>query len=140
VSRGLREAVADWLMLLGALVLALSLFMAWSHQRPAAGVALAGMPRAQTGWQVYSAADVLLAALALGLVYVSFLGTRGARAAILAPMAVGLAFVVHALSVPPTNGIAVSGAVAAGSGAGEVVAIVGLIIAAAGLGLSFTAD
>jgi hypothetical protein len=136
-----REAVADWLMLLGAIVLALSLFMAWSHQRSGAGaVAHGGVPRDPTGWQVYSAADVILAALAIGLVYVSFLGTRAARAVVLGPVAVGLAFAVHALSVPPTNGVAVSGAVQAGSGAGEVVAIVGLVVAMAGLGLSFTAD
>jgi hypothetical protein len=141
VSRGLREAVADWLMLLGAVVLALSLFMAWSHQRQAIGaVAQAGIPRDPTGWQVYSAADVMLAAVAIGLVYVSFLGTRAARAVILVPVAVGLAFVVHALSVPPTNGVGVSTTVQAGSGAGEVVAIVGLVVAMAGLGLSFTAD
>jgi hypothetical protein len=136
-----REAVADWLMLLGAVVLVLSLFMAWSHQRPGSvAVAQAGVPRDPTGWQVYSAADVMLAALAIGLVYVSFLGTRAARAAVLAPVALGLAFVVHALSVAPTNAVAVSGAVQAGSGAGEVVAIVGLVVAMAGLGLSFTAD
>ena len=141
MSRGLREAVADWLMLLGAVVLTLSLFMAWSHQRQVTGaVAQAGVPRNPTGWQVYSAADVMLAALAIGLVYVSFLGTRAARAVVLAPVALGLAFVVHALSVPPTNGVLVSTAVQAGSGAGEVVAIVGLVVAMAGLGLSFTAD
>jgi hypothetical protein len=141
VSRGVREAVADWLMLLGAIVLALSLFMAWSHQPPGPGaVAQAGVPRDPTGWQVYSAADVLLAALAIALVYVSFLGTRAARAAALVPVALGLAFVVHALSVPPTNGAAVSGVIQPGSGAGEVVAIAGLVVAMAGLGLSFTAD
>jgi hypothetical protein len=141
VSRGLREAVADWLMLLGAVVLALSLFMAWSHQRQVTGaVTQAGFPRDPTGWQVYSAADVMLAALAIGLVYVSFLGTRAARAIVLAPVALALAFVVHALSVPPTNGVLVSTAVPPGSGAGEVVAIVGLVVAMAGLGLSFTAD
>jgi hypothetical protein len=140
VSRGLREAVADWLMLLGALVLVLSLFMVWSHQRPPAGVALTGIPRNPTGWQVYSAADVMLAALAAGFVYVSFLGTRLARASVLVPAAAGVAFVVHALSVPPTDGLAVPGGVPAGSGVGEVVAIIGLLIAMTGLILSFTAD
>jgi hypothetical protein len=139
VSRALREAVADWLMLLGAVVLTLSLFMAWSHQGQASGgVAHAGIARDPTGWQVYSAADVMLCALAAGLVYVSFLGTRAARAAVLVPVAVGLAFVVHALGVPPTNRVIVTSAVQAG--AGEVVAIVGLAVALAGLCLSFTAD
>ena len=99
-----------------------------------------GFPRDPTGWQVYSVADVMLAALAIGLVYVSFLGTRTARAVVLVPAALGLAFVVHALSVPPTNGVLVSTVAQAGSGAGEVVAIVGLVVAMAGLGLSFTAD
>jgi hypothetical protein len=132
VSRGLREAVADWLMLLGALVLGLSLFFAWSHQHPVG----AGIPRAPTGWQAYSMADVLLMALAASLVYVSFLGTRRARALELVPVGVGLAFVIHALGVPPTNGA--SGA--AGSGAGEVLAVIGLGVAGLGLLVSFTAD
>jgi hypothetical protein len=132
VSRGLREAVADWLMLLGALVLVLSLFLTWSHQHPLG----AGIARDPTGWQVYSIADVILGVLGGALVYVSFLGTRRARAVALVPALVGLAFVIHALGVPPTNG----GSGAAGSGAGEVVALIGLSVAILGLGLSFTAD
>jgi hypothetical protein len=139
VSRGLREAVADWLMLLGAIVLALSLFLAWSHQHPVGGAA-AGIPRDPTGWQVYSVADVILAALAAALVYVSFLGTRRARAFALVLAAIGLAFVIHALGVPPTDGAFAAGSASAGSGAGEVVALVGLGVAIGGLALSFTAD
>lgn len=127
--------MADWLMLVGAIVLVLSLFFTWSHQR-----ALAGMARDPTGWQVYSTADVLLALLAAALVYVSFLGTRRARALALVPVAVGLAFVIHALGVPPTNGALAAGADQAGSGAGEIVALIGLGVAVTGLLLSFTAD
>ena len=125
-------------MLAGAIVLALSLFLVWSHQGTA--TAVPGVPRDPTGWQVYSAADVLLAVLAAALVYVSFLGTRRARAAALVPCLLALAFVVHALSVPPTNGAALTGVAHAGSGAGEVVALVGLVTALAGLIVSFTAD
>ena len=136
MSRGLREAVADWLMLVGAVVLVVSLFLAWSHQHPVAGAA-AGIPRDPTGWQVYSAADVLLALLGAALVYVSFLGTRRARGIAVLPAAIGLAFVIHALGVPPTNG---AGLQRAGSGAGEVVALIGLGCATLGLALSFTAD
>ena len=138
MSRALREAIADWLMLVGAIVLAVSLFLVWSHQGAAGAVP--GIPRDPTGWQVYSAADVLLAALAAALVYVSFLGTRRARAAALVPCLMALAFVVHALSVPPTNGAGFTGVLHAGSGAGEVVAIAGLGVALAGLMVSFTAD
>lgn len=119
-------------MLLGALVLGLSLFFAWSHQHPVG----AGIPRAPTGWQAYSMADVLLAVLAASLVYVSFLGTRRARALELVAVAIGLAFVIHALGTPPTNG----GSGSAGSGAGEVVGLIGLGVAVCGLVLSFTAD
>ena len=127
--------MADWLMLVGAVVLVLSLFFTWSHQG-----ALAGAARDPTGWQVYSTADVLLTLLAAALVYVSFLGTWRARALALVPVAVGLAFVIHALGVPPTNGAFAAGPGRAGSGAGEVVALIGLGVAVAGLLLSFTAD
>ena len=127
--------MADWLMLVGAVVLVLSLFFTWSHQG-----ALAGTPRNPTGWQVYSTADVLLALLAAALVYVSFLGTRRARALALVPVAVGLAFVIHALGVPPTNGALTAASARAASGVGEVVALIGLGVAVTGLLLSFTAD
>ena len=139
MSRGLREALADWLMLFGAVVVVLSLFLVWSHQGPA-GAVLAGAPRDPTGWQVYSIADVVLAALAGALLYVSFLGTRRARLVALIPAAVGLAFVVHALGTPPSNGLVAGAGAHAASGAGEVVALVGLMAAICGLGLSFTAD
>ena len=71
MSRAVREAVADWLMLLAALVLVLSLFLTWSHQFPVqlrGVIALRGVPRDPTGWQVYSVADVCLALVAYGLV------------------------------------------------------------------------
>ena len=58
-----------------------------------------------------------------------------------------LAFTIHALSVPPTNGATIFDAStgtyapnAPASGAGEVVAVVGLGLAMLGLALSFTAD
>lgn len=137
MSRGLREAVADWLMLVGAIVMVAALFLAWSHQHVAT---LPGAPRDPTGWQVYSIADVLLAVLAAALVYVAFLGTRRARLIALVPAAIGLAFIIHALGVPPTNGVAPEGIRHAGSGAGEVVALVGLVAAVLGLAVSFTAD
>ncbi len=140
MPRGLREAVADWLMLLGAAVLVLSLFFAWSHQHPAQGEIVTGLARDPSGWQVYSVADVMLLALAVALVYVSFLGTRRARLIALVPAALGVAFVLHALGAPPTNGLGAAAGGRAGSGAGEVVALIGLLGAIAGLALSFTAD
>jgi hypothetical protein len=63
--------------------------------------------------------------------------------------AIGLAFVFHALASPPTNGanifnpaLSVPDYASPGStaGPGETVAIIGLLIAIAGLGVSFTAD
>jgi hypothetical protein len=155
VSRHLREGIADWLMLLGALLLAVSLFFVWSHQFSPAFAAewgtagpLRGVPRDPTGWQVYSIADVCLLVVAAMLVLVSFVGTRRARLIALVPAGLALAFVVHAMSVPPTNGVDVAtaaGGVAAvasqaTSATGETLALIGLAIAIAGLGLSFTAD
>ncbi len=63
--------------------------------------------------------------------------------------AIALAFTLHALSDPPTNhatifdpALSMPGYLpnAPGAGAGETVAIVALVAAIAGLGLSFTAD
>ena len=132
MSRELREVVADWLMLLGAVVLLVALFLPWSHQH-----ALPGFPATQTAWQVYSAVDVLLAALAAALLAVALLGGRYARLVVLLAAGAAAAFTVHALSVPPSNG---AGAGSPGSGAGEVVAIVALGLGIAGLSLSFTAE
>ncbi len=154
VSKALRETVADWLMTVAALVLLLSLFMAWSHQFSPAFLAhhrgdafLQGVPRDPDAWQVYSVADVLLAALAGGLLAVALWGGRAARLALAIALVVALVFVVHAASVPPTNGAvlfdpASSRYVATGatSGAGERVALVALVLGAAGVALSYSVD
>jgi hypothetical protein len=132
LSREAREVLADWLMLFGAVALLIALFLPWSHQRP-----LPGFSHSLTAWQVYSVVDVLLAVLAGGLLAVALLGGRAARVVVLLAAAVAVAFTVHALSVPPSNG-AIAGA--AGSGAGEVVAIAALGIAIAGLAISFTSE
>lgn len=131
-------------MLLGAAVLVLSLFLVWSHQVPAVlrgVVALRAVPRDPTGWQVYSVADVCLALVASTLVFVAFLGTRRARVAALVPVGIALAFVVRAMSVPPTNGVGLAFLTNhARSGTGETVALVALGVGVVGLALSFTAD
>jgi hypothetical protein len=147
--------IADWMIVGGALLLVISLFLHWSHQFSRAfeirvGAAqLAGIPRDPTAWQVYSIADVLLAVLAAALVIAALIAGRRARLAALAAAGLGLAFTLHALNVAPTNGANVSDPAAgagryfastATAGAGEVVAIVALGIAIAGLALSFTAD
>jgi hypothetical protein len=141
VSKALREAIADWLMLLGAAALLVSLFLAWSHQSPPDLVALRGVPRDPTAWQVYSVADVLLALVTATLVFVAFLGTRIARLVAIVPVGIAMAFVVRASSVPPTNGVALALLTNhPRGGTGETVALVGLGVALAGLALSFTAD
>lgn len=156
MSRKAREAIADWLMVLGALALVVSLFFTWSHQfspgfRATWGSlpALHGVPRDPTGWQVYSVADVCLAAVAAAIVFVAFVGTRRARLLALIPAGVALAFVVHAMNVPPTDGVNLvlpGPDLVAGpanhplSGFGETLAVAALGAALAGLGLSFTAD
>jgi hypothetical protein len=154
VDKETREALADWLIVGGAVVLFASLFLTWSHQfsQPfllqfGSSDLLRGVPRDPTAWQVYSAADVLLMLLALALVAV--VGTRPVRIAAAVVGAVALGFTLHALSSPPTNGADIfhaaysvpqyssSGATA---GAGETVAILGLLVALGGLAFSFTAD
>jgi hypothetical protein len=132
LSREVREVVADWLMLLGAVALLVALFLPWSHQQ-----ALPRFPSSQTAWQVYSVVDVLLAVLAAGLLAVALLGGRVARLVVVLAAAVAVAFSVHALSVPPSNGAA---ARSSASGTGEVLATVALGVAIAGLALSFTAE
>ncbi len=140
----------------GAVVLFVSLFLTWSHQfsRPflvlfGDSAAIRGIPHDPTAWQVYSIADVLLAALAAGFVTVALIGTRGPRFAALLAAIVGLGFTLHALGSPPTNGanifnpsLSVPSYVSNGpaAGAGETVALVGLFMAIGGLVLSFTAD
>jgi hypothetical protein len=154
VSKALRETVADWLMTVAALILLLSLFLAWSHQFSAPFLAqhrgaafLQGVPRDPDAWQVYSVADVLLALLAGGLLAVALWGGRARRLALAIALVVALVFTVHAMSVPPTNGAvlfdpATSRYVATGatSGAGETVAFVALLLGASGVALSYSVD
>jgi hypothetical protein len=154
VSKALRETVADWLMTVAALILMLSLFLAWSHQFSAGFLAghrgaalLQGVPRDPDAWQVYSVADVLLALVAGGLLAVALWGGRARRLALAIALAGALVFTVHAMSVPPTNGAvlfdaATSRYVATGatSGAGETVAFVALMVGAAGVALSYSVD
>jgi hypothetical protein len=123
-------------MLLGAAIVLVALFLTWSHQGAAVPP---GVPRAPTAWQVYSAADVCLALLAAALLAVAFAGARRARLAVLPPVAIAIAFVVHAGADPPTSGAFRTG-VHIAAGAGETVALAGLAMALAGLLLSFTAD
>ena len=137
-------------MLIGAVCLFASLFLIWSHQLPRSLLAIAGdspalrgVPRDPTGWQVYSIMDVLLALLTLALVIVALAGrSRGPRVGVLLAVAVAFAFTVHALSVPPTNGVLVLNPVAASpqylpraamAGVGETVALGSLLVAGAGL-------
>jgi hypothetical protein len=150
VRREVREVIADWLLLFGAVALLVSLFLPWSHQFSHAFLAewsstgvLRGIPRDPTAWQVYSVADGALALLVATLLVVALIGGRLRRFAVLLGAAVALAFTVHAASAPPTNGAVLpAGSVANSprSGAGETVAIAGLAVALAGLALSFTAD
>ena len=152
----MRETISDWLMAIAGPLLLGSLFLTWSHQlsaplraRYGATAALSGVPVDPTAWQVYSAADAFLAAVAVGLFVVALLGGRGRRVVLALGLAVALAFVVHALSVPPTNGAAVFDpslvppgytANTVTSGAGEVLALVALVLGAVGVALGFTAD
>jgi hypothetical protein len=135
---------AEWLQVAGGVLLFAALFLTWSHQYRAAVLdvpgmraALAGVPRDATAWQVYSAADVLLALLALGFALGVLL--RRSRAIVVVLGLLATAFVAHAIAAPPTNGVdvVVPGgahylARAAGAGVGETVAIVALVIAMVG--------
>ncbi len=155
MRREAREVIADWLIVGGAVTLLISLFLVWSHQysrefvTKVGAAQLQGVPRDPTAWQVYSIADVLLAVLAGALVLAALIAGRRARISALVAAGVGLLFVVHAMSIAPTNGANVSDPGAgpgqffpssATSGAGEVVAAIALGVAIAGLALSFTAD
>ena len=150
----MRETISDWLMAIAGPLLLGSLFLTWSHQlsaslraRYGASAALAGVPADPTAWQVYSAADVFLALVAVGLFLVALLGGRTRRTVLALGLAVALAFVIHALSVPPANGATVFDPTLPGytanavtSGAGEVLALVALGLGAVGVALGFTAD
>jgi hypothetical protein len=142
------------MMLLSGPLLFGSLFLTWSDQfsgpflrQYGGSAALQSVPHDPTGWQVYSAADVMLALLALGLIGAALRGTRNARLALVIPLVVALAFVVHALAVPPTSGADIFNAAlnryaadSPASGAGELTALFALVIGSAGVLLSFTAD
>jgi hypothetical protein len=156
VSKGLRETISDWLMAISGPLLLGSLFLTWSHQlstgvraRYGATAALAGVPAHPTAWQVYSGADVLLALLAGGLMAVALWGGRARRIALALALVVGLVFVVHALSVAPTNGALVFDPTLTppgysvnpvSSGGGEVLALVALGLGSIGVALAFTVD
>jgi hypothetical protein len=141
-------------MMAAAVLLLISLFLVWSHQLSAAVVTryagtgtFAGIPRNPDAWQVYTSADVLLTLLAVGLLVTAVRGGRTLRIVLTAAVAIALAFVVHALGTPPTNGADVFDpathtyvATGAHAGIGVTVALVALAIAAAALLLSFTAD
>jgi hypothetical protein len=156
VSKGAREVISDWLMLLASPILLLSLFLVWSHQFSAAFRAryahltvLSGVPRDPTAWEVYSVADVLLAVLAAGLLIVALRGSRPGRVAVLLGLGVALAFVIHALAVPPTSGADLFDPSLhppgytpnhPRPGGGEVTALIALIMGTVGVLVSFTAD
>ena len=156
MNKDQRGLIADWLVLLGGVVLLASLFLTWSSLSPAY-LALAdrlqtlqGVAPEPTAWQVYSAADVLLAVLAAVLLVVALMSSKAARIAALVAALLALCFVIHAAGVPPTNGaadafrpsLAVPAYVAPlpKSGPGETVAIIALVIAMAGIGLSLASD
>jgi hypothetical protein len=156
MSTDRRELVADWLVILGAVGLFVSLFLPWSHQFSAAFLAewgasdqLRGIPHDPTAWQVYSSTDVLLALLAVALVAVALKGSRRVRVGATAAAAFGLAFTLHALSTPPTNGANIfdpSLSVpnyfpnAPTAGMGETLAVIAIGVSLIGLVVSFTAD
>ncbi|MGI8714610.1 MAG: hypothetical protein ACR2NR_15825 [Solirubrobacteraceae bacterium] len=156
MSAGRREATADWLMVFGGLALVVSLFLPWSHQLPAsvlaqygATAALAGVPRNPDAWQLYSAVDVLLALLAGGLLVAALRGGRVWRGILLVGLLIAVAFTLHALSSPPTNGVNLYDPSLAppgytptspGAGRGETLALIAIGLGLGGLLLSFTAD
>ncbi|MFZ0043912.1 MAG: hypothetical protein WAK93_21560 [Solirubrobacteraceae bacterium] len=156
MTKGVREAFADWMMVLAAPLLGLSLFLTWSHQFSASfesrysGTAiLRGIPRNPNAWQVYSVADVFLAVVAVGLLAVALRGGPVARLVVALAAAIAIAFTLHALSVPPTNGANLFDPTlrppgytpnSPGSGAGEIVALIALGLGLGGLLVSFTAD
>jgi hypothetical protein len=151
-----RETISDWLMAITGPLLLGSLFLTWSHQlstgvraRYGGTAALAGVPADPTAFQVYSGADVLLAVVAAGLMAVALWGGRAPRIALTLALMVALVFVIHAMSVPPTNGALLFDptlsppgytANAVTSGTGEVLALVALGLGGIGVALAFTVD
>ena len=134
-----------------------SLFLIWSHQlsagaraRYGATAALARVPANPTAWQVYSGADVLLALVAVGLIAVALWGGRApAHRAGAARWRSRWPSSSTRSSAPPTNGALLFdptlsppaySANAVSSGTGEVLALVALVLGAAGVALAFTVD
>jgi hypothetical protein len=156
VSEQRRELLADWLIVIGAVALFVSLFLTWSHQFSPAFLAvwgssqeLRGIPHDPTAWQVYSTVDVLLGLVAASLIVVALLGGRALRLGAIVAVGVALAIALHALSAAPTDGADVLGTsltasahstAAPAAGAGETVAVVGSIVALAGLTLSLSTE
>jgi hypothetical protein len=150
LRREVREVIADWLLLFGAVGLLVALFLPWSHQFSRGFLAewsstgaLRGVPRDPTAWQVYSVADVGLALVAAGLLLVALVGGRVRRLGVLVAVAVALAFVVHAAGSAPTSGATPGMSRVANSpqpGPGETVAIAALAVGLGALVLSFTAE
>jgi hypothetical protein len=148
--------VGDWLIAIGAVGLLASLFLTWSHQfslrllaLPGARVGLRGVPADPTAWQLYSIADAMLALLAVALGLAALIGGRRFRLVVVPFAGAALAFVVHALSKPPTNGVRLVNPAAVvpqylpvspTAGAGETVALVALGVALVGIALSLIPD
>ncbi len=140
-------------MVIAGLALLGSLFLPWSHQlsgsvlaQYGATAALEGVPRNPTAWQVYSAVDVILALLAAALLAGALRGGRPARLGLMAALVIAVAFTLHALSTPPTNGATLFEAgvgyapESPAAGPGETLALVALGLGLGGLALSLTAD
>jgi hypothetical protein len=140
-------------MVIAGLALLGSLFLPWSHQlsrsvltQYGATAALEGVPRDPTAWQVYSAVDVILALLGAGLLVGALRGGRPARLALMAALVVAVAFTLHALSAPPTNGATLFETGVGytpdppAAGPGETLALVALGLGLGGLALSLSAD
>jgi hypothetical protein len=156
VTKDDRSVIADWLVLFSAVMLGISLFLAWSRLSPAYIAranklqALQTIPHSPTAWQVYSTADVLLLLLTVALLGVALAGPRRARICTLMACVLAFAFTIHAEASPPTNGAAtdfrpsLAGssyvAPAPTPGAGETAAIIALVAAIGGLTLSLTTD
>ena len=151
-----RGVIADWVVLISGIILFGSLFLTWSRLSPAYLTiadqlqTLQGAPHDPTAWQVYSAADVVLAGLAAALLVVALIGSRAARVITLVLAFLALGFVIHAATVPPTNGAAdafrpsldVPAYVAPSpsAGTGETLAILALVAAMGGIALSLASD
>jgi hypothetical protein len=156
IAKRRRELFSDWLIIAGGIGLLISLFLTWDHQfspafliRFGSSSQLQGVPHDPTAWQVYSTADVILALLGAALIVVALVGARTVRIGMLVIAGIALAFVLHALGSPPTNGASVFDPSLSPpgyfpnspqAGPGITVAIASLGAAIVGLLLSFTAE